>query len=120
MRKVLLWSRHHFHADSNQVLHERAIPQLNHFLILLRKWFPVPSSKECFLRRKHNGNFFNFCLVFLCTSRERFCKNERNFANMMRTTKVTRIPQWRALLNNGSVLTFTLTAKNNACAVKQE
>ena len=37
---------------------------------------------------------------------------------MTRTTKVTHVPQARALLNNDSVLTFGLPAQNNACAVK--
>ena len=37
---------------------------------------------------------------------------------MTHTTEVTRVPQVRALFDNGSVLTFGLPAQSNACAVK--
>ena len=64
-------------------------------------------------------NFLSTTVSSFCSVRGRgFVKNETNFANVTRTTKVTRVPSARALFFNGSVLTFGLPTKDNACAVK--
>ena len=108
MRKVLLWPRHHFDADFQSRFCTRA-PHASWTIswYFYENGFLFQAPRNLRFSRIHIGLFF-YCLVFLFSSRERFCKNARNFANMTRTTKVTRVPQVRALFDNSSVLTYGL------------